>query len=126
MLERIIITLILILIGSGVYLAFKRRHVGRLGRVETVGSAQPTVLYFGSDHCAACPAQARYLQQLADQWRDRVTIRKIDAELETDKATRYGVFTLPTTILVDGSGAVREVNYGLTPAQKLSEQVARL
>ena len=36
------------------------------------------------------------------------------------------MFSLPTTVLVDGRGQVRHVNYGLTDAHKLGRQLAQL
>ncbi|WP_420628801.1 thioredoxin family protein [Candidatus Leptofilum sp.] len=140
MIERLIITTILILLGTSAYATFKRRHVRVLGDLETVvsssstalsSSAQamsqtPTILYFASDSCAACPSQARYLEQLLGKWEDGLMIQKIDAELEPETAVKYGVFTLPTTILIDQQGDVREINYGLTHTQKLTQQVASL
>ena len=124
MIERLIFTLILVLVATAVYLAFKRRHRQKIGPVSAAGL--PTILYFGSDHCAACPTQAHYLAQLDGEWHGRVVIQKIDAEREPEKASQYRIFTLPTTILVDAVGQVREINYGLTNSHKLNKQVASL
>ncbi len=126
MIERLLITTLLILLGTTAYAAFKRRHVRVLGDLETAVSHIPTILYFASESCAACPSQARYLDQLVLLWQDRLNVQKIDAEVEPETAVKYGVFTLPTTILIDQQGDVREINYGLTHTQKLTQQVARL
>ena len=119
--ERILIVLILAAVGSGAYTAIKSFHRKRLGRVTGVN--KPLLLYFRSENCAPCMTQARYLDQLAQTWSENLTIEKIDADVEPEKARHYGVFTLPTTILVDSFGNVRQVNYGLTNAQKLSQQL---
>jgi thioredoxin-like negative regulator of GroEL len=70
--------------------------------------------------------QARYLEQLGQAWVGRLSIQKVDADTEPEEAARYGVFTLPTTILVDEAGVVRQINYGLTHTSRLSQQVANL
>lgn len=124
MTERLIFTLLLIALATAVYYLLKRQHLRQMGIVSAAGV--PTILYFGSESCAACPAQARYLEQVDGEWHGRVTIQKIDAEQESEKASQYRVFTLPTTILVDALGQVREINYGLTNSHKLSKQVAGL
>ena len=126
MIERLLITTLLILIGTTAYATFKRRHVRVLGDLETAVSHTPTILYFASDSCAACPSQARYLEQLLSSWKDRLVVQKIDTEAEPETAVKYGVFTLPTTILIDQQGDVREINYGLTHTQKLTQQIASL
>ena len=126
-LERIIITGILFLIGTGGFVALKQWHVGRLNRGKLgVSSLTPTLLYFRSDTCAVCPTQGRYVEEVANGWNGRLSIRKIDTDTEPETAQRFGVMTLPTTILVDDNGAVRDVNYGLTNAHKLNKQVARV
>lgn len=126
MIERLFITILLILLGTGAYAMFKRRHVRGLGDLATAVSQTPTILYFASDSCAACPSQARYLERLLAQWQDRLVIQKVDTEVEPETAEKYGVFTLPTTILIDQEGDVREINYGLTHTHKLTQQVASL
>ncbi len=126
MIERLLITTLLIFIGTSAYAAFKRRHVRVLGDLETAVSHTPTILYFASDSCAACPSQARYLEKLLSLWQEGLVVQKIDTEAEPETAVKYGVFTLPTTILIDQQGDVREINYGLTHTQKLTEQVAGL
>ena len=126
MIERLIITTLLIFIGTGAYATFKRRHVRVLGDLETAVSQSPTILYFASDSCAACPSQARYLERLLTLWREDLVVEKIDTEAEPETAVKYGVFTLPTTILIDQQGDVREINYGLTHTEKLTQQVASL
>lgn len=124
MIERLLFAFILIAVITAVYLLFKRQHVRQIGLVRTAG--RPTILYFGSEQCAACPTQARYLEQVDGEWHGRITIQKIDAEHEPEKASQYRVFTLPTTILVDAVGQVHAINYGLTNSHKLSKQVASL
>ena len=128
--ERIIITGILFLLGAGGVVVYKQWHVGRLNRETAVSAitsfATPTLLYFRSDECAACPTQGRYVEQVLGWWNGRIAIRQIDTDTEPETAQRYGVMTLPTTILVDNTGSVQDVNYGLTNAHKLNKQVERI
>ena len=50
----------------------------------------------------------------------------MDADVDQAKAERYGVFTLPTTLIVDPMGTVRHVNYGLADTRKLASQLRTL
>jgi len=43
----------------------------------------------------------------------RIVVEKVDADVEQAEAERYGVFTLPTTLIVDPQGTVRHINYGI-------------
>jgi thioredoxin 1 len=95
-----------------------------MGRVQNEDI--PLLLYFRSDNCGPCVTQARFLDQLTEKWPGDLKIEKIDTDSEPETARHYGVFTLPTTILVDKLGKVREVNCGLTNCNKLAQQLSGL
>ena len=87
----------------------------------------PAILYFTTPDCAACisvqkPALARIQNNLGNQ----LQIVEINAYEQPDLAKEWGVMSVPTTFLIDASGAARQVNYGVTPAEKLMEQIKRL
>lgn len=124
--ERVIIAIGLILIGVAVYNLFRRWHLAQLSGESSMTVSQATILYFQSEGCAACPTQARFLDQVYEDWHGRVAIQKIDADREPEKASQYRVFTLPTTILVDAGGHVQKINYGLTNSQKLVRQLKNI
>lgn len=127
MLERLAISLVLIATLLVAYRLFETRHKARASSATSPRAGevarQPSLLYFRSDHCTPCVTQAQFLQQLPEQMTRRIKIEQIDAEKERDVAARYGVFTLPTTMLVDRQGSVRHVNYGLIDAHKLTSQL---
>ena len=123
MLERIALVLVLVVVAVVAYALLRRLHMRRMQ--VAVAVARPALLYFRADSCAVCPAQGRYVDEVARQWAD-LTIERIDAERDPETAARYRVFSLPTTVLIDGRGQVRHVNYGLTDAHKLGRQLAQL
>ena len=125
MLERLILV---ILVGAAFVFAFyglRYWHVRRMRPVHA-GATSPTLLYFRGDHCAVCPAQARAIEQFVARQTNDLRIETIDAERDPETAARYNVFTLPTTIWLDGDGRIRHVNYGLTDASKLDRQLTSL
>jgi hypothetical protein len=70
--------------------------------------------------------QSHYLEILEKQFQDKFALQKIDTELEPEKAAKYGVFTLPTTLVIDSQGEVKYVNYGLTNNFRLSQHLERI
>ncbi len=130
MFDRILISLALIILLLAAYGLFQARHRVRaqkaVRRQPIMANGQPSLLYFWSDDCAPCVTQAQFLRQLPEQVREQVRVEKIDAEKEPEMAATYGVFTLPTTMLVDGQGSVRHVNYGLTDVRKLTGQLENI
>ena len=131
MLERLLLSLVITLLAAAVLLGLRFIHLRRASRLTaataTVAEAsvdrRPTILYFRSDNCAPCLAQSHHLRQLERDMGDRLAVREIDAERESDLAARYGIFTLPTTLVTDGGGQVKHVNYGLAPIAKLARQL---
>jgi thioredoxin 1 len=122
MVERLVLTLLLVLLGITAYYFFKRQHLRRVPAWRA-HEERPLLLYFRSDYCPPCTTQARFLDQLPSTIASQIAIEKIDVEKEKNKADEYGVFTLPTTLLLDPSGVVRHINYGLTEPGKLARQV---
>jgi thioredoxin-like negative regulator of GroEL len=129
MFERFLLTLLLITISMTLFFVVRRMHARRLDRLASparAGSTQPALVYFRSDSCGPCLAQGHYLQPLEKQFDGRLAIQKIDADVEPEIASHYGVFTLPTTLVMDGNGEVKYINYGLTTTSKLAEQVKKV
>lgn len=126
MVERLLIVAALAAVVTIAYYVFRAYHVRSMetGSARTTG--HPTLLYFRADSCAVCPTQGRIVDQLVEQWEGRLHVERIDAEREPDTAARYRVFSLPTTILLDADGHVRQVNYGLADLPKLNRQLASL
>jgi thioredoxin 1 len=129
MIERVVLSIFLILLAAAVYLTVRTLHKRRASRASISGSNKddrPVLLYFRSDSCAPCVTQNHYLQDLASQYENRFAIRKIDADIDRDAANQYGIFTLPTTLVVDQGGEVKYINYGLTRTNKLAQQLESL
>jgi thioredoxin 1 len=122
MIERLLVAVLVAGFCFAAFTLFKRRHLRRATMGGVRGEA-PTLLYFTSDRCAPCVTQSRLLAQLPAQITGRVAIQQVDAGEEPEVASRYGVFTVPTTLLIDRDGVVRHINYGLTGAGKLTRQV---
>lgn len=126
MVERLLLTLAIALMGAILLAALRRLHQRRASRQLAATAAavrQPAILYFRSDHCAPCRAQSHHLRQLQHDLDGRLAIRVIDAERESDLAARYGIVTLPTTLVTDGRGQVKHINYGLAASATLARQL---
>jgi thioredoxin-like negative regulator of GroEL len=132
MVERLLFVLLLSLLALLFFTLVKQRQMrqasgalgsGALASVSAAASGQPALLYFRSDRCAACAGQTAFVQQVAERWHGRITIETIDTEQELTKAQQYGVFTLPTTLIIDSAGMVRHLNYGLADSRKLAQQL---
>ncbi|HLF26025.1 MAG TPA: thioredoxin family protein [Anaerolineae bacterium] len=129
MLERIAITLILIGLGVLAYrlLLSAQHHAATLtaGRERVPGRS--ALLVFTSPTCAPCKLQQLpIVDRLMTGWADRVDVRVIDVTEQPDTAARFGVWSLPTTIVLDGAGQVEAINQGVASERKLRAQFERI
>lgn len=86
--------------------------------VATAPAPSAAVLAFHARWCGACSSQRAQLDALAD-----VAVQYVDVEQDRDETRRYGVRSLPTTIVIGADGAVAAVNHGLVTAATLRSQL---
>jgi thioredoxin-like negative regulator of GroEL len=89
--------------------------------------ASPTrvqVLAFSSADCRQChQLQAPALKRVQEARGDAILITEIDAQTESELAQHYHILTVPATVLLDGQGKARAVNYGFASTRRLLEQI---
>ncbi|MDQ1608384.1 MAG: hypothetical protein QOE16_1116 [Microbacteriaceae bacterium] len=73
---------------------------------EAVFGQRATLLQFSTEFCAPCRGTRAILGELAAH-RDGVVHVDVDLTDRPDLARRFNVMQTPTTLLLDGSGAVR-------------------
>jgi thioredoxin 1 len=122
MLERLLITLGIVVVAAVAYGIFTRAQRRRASGAESYAGEGPRVLYFRSDHCTSCETQAELFARLDAETRD--LIERVDVDAEPDRAEAYGVLTLPTTLIIDRNGEVQQINYGVVKPAKLRKQLA--
>jgi thioredoxin len=80
--------------------------------VDVLQAIEPVVVDFYADWCGPCRMMTPVLEQLAIEFARRVTIGKLDVDVNQDLAIRYGVMGIPTLGLFrDGKLADRMVGY---------------
>ena len=134
LLMRLGVAMLIVLAGLSLYglwsrarLYLLRRRVSgnrRYAGLEELRAGVPAILYFTTPQCIPCRTiQGPAIEELREQYRDRLHIIKIDASDRTDLANYWGVLSIPTTFIIDGAGQPRHVNNGVTTAPKLRQQL---
>ncbi len=116
-----------LVLGCYAFGCFQRHRVAReASQSQLIEKSSPTILYFRSDLCVPCKTmQTPAIEEFKQEVRG-VEIVTVDALREPDVATKWGVMTTPTTIVLDVERKPRYVNNRAVSAQKLAEQVASL
>ena len=131
MIERLGFALALLAFGMIAYrwmIARQMRHATALASgdplLRGIKSGVPTIVYFTTPTCVPCKTQqAPALNRLREELGDSVQVVQVDATEHPDDATRWGVLSVPTTFVIDGSGTTLAVNHGVAPTEKLRQQL---
>jgi thiol-disulfide isomerase/thioredoxin len=82
---------------------------------------QAALLYFSGPRCAPCARQRSIIERLRRS--AGLAVVEVDVVERPDLAQRFGILTVPSTAVVAGDGRVLALNFGFTPAERLSAQV---
>ena len=128
MLERIVFALGLMVCGIAAYQVLLRaqRRWATNGSKHGIASGRSTLLVFTSPTCGPCKLQQLpIVDRLMLDWRDRIDVRVIDVTEQPEVAAQFGVWSLPTTIVLGADRSVAAINQGVASEWKLREQIER-
>ncbi|MGB8647872.1 MAG: thioredoxin family protein [Anaerolineae bacterium] len=127
MLERALIAAVLVgagVIAYRVLLMTQQRRAATGSRALATTAARPALLVFTSPTCAPCKLQQLpIIDRLLPEWGERVELRIVDVTVEPDTASQFGIWSLPTTIVLDSSQQVIAINQGVASEKKLRTQI---
>ena len=79
---------------------------------DVLKATEPVVVDFYADWCGPCRMMTPVVEQLAGEYVGKVTIGKLDVDVNQDIAIRYGVMGIPTLgMFRDGKLVDRLVGY---------------
>ncbi|MDH2429217.1 thioredoxin [Sphaerisporangium sp. TRM90804] len=76
---------------------------------QVLRSSKPVLVDFWTEWCPPCRMVAPILQEIADEYRDRLTVAKLNAEDHPEIAARYGVLGFPTLALYQNGEMTRQI-----------------
>ena len=127
MIERILMAGMLIIVGVVTYRGWlwrKQRRAAQAAR-RSGAMGRSRLLVFTSPTCAPCKLQQLpIIDRLLVDWRDQIEVEVIDVTEQPEVAAQYGVWSLPTTIVLNARREVVAINQGVAHERQLREQLA--
>ncbi len=87
---------------------------------EVLQSDRPVLVDFYADWCGPCQVIKPILEEIAEDYDDRIDVRKVDVDENQSLAQQYGVRGIPTLLLFS-DGETRETVVGLRSKSQLVE-----
>lgn len=80
---------------------------------DVLKSTLPVLVDFYADWCGPCKMAEPVLNELSEYYKDKLTIVKINVDENNQTPAKYGVMSIPTTILFKGGNEIgRQVGFG--------------
>ena len=64
----------------------------------------PAIIDFYADWCGPCKMVAPVLEELAEEYNDRLLIYKVDTDAEQELSAVFGIRSIPTLLFIDANG----------------------
>lgn len=83
---------------------------------QVLKSKLPVMVDFWATWCGPCQMAGPIVDQLADDYKGKIVIGKLDVDEQQKTAAKYGVMSIPTVILFkDGKEVGRKVGFAGRP-----------
>ncbi len=88
-------------------------------------SDKPVLVDFWAEWCGPCRMLAPIVEELSNDFGDKVTIAKVDVDANQEFAAKYGVRNIPTVLMFKG-GEVTDKQVGVAPKNVYTDKLNAL
>ena len=92
---------------------------------ELIAGDKPVVVDFWAEWCGPCRMVAPAIEELANEYKDRAIVGKMDVDENDETQGEYGIRSIPT-ILFFKNGELAYKHVGVAPKNLLEEKLKEL
>ena len=89
---------------------------------EVLQADKPVLVDFWAEWCGPCKMVAPVVEEIADEYGDKLKVCKVDVDSNQNTAADFGVMSIPTLILFE-DGEESEKIVGYAPREKVVAQL---
>lgn len=90
---------------------------------EVIKSDLPVVVDFWAVWCAPCQLVVPTLEYLAQNYKDKMKVKKLNVDENPKIASKYGIMSIPSLLLFK-EGELKEAIVGAQPQEKIIEIIS--
>ncbi|MEM9548214.1 MAG: thioredoxin [Bacteroidota bacterium] len=92
---------------------------------EAIQTDKGILLDFYASWCGPCKVLSPIIDELAEEYKDRAIIAKVDSERNPQLSTHFRIKSIPTLIFIKDKKVIEVIN-GLVPKPNLQEMIEDL
>ena len=85
----------------------------------------PAIIDFYADWCGPCKMVAPILEELSDEYGDKLKIYKLDTEAEQELSSVFGIRSIPSILFIPTDGRQPMMQAGALPKNAFKEIIAK-
>ncbi len=93
---------------------------------EVIESGRPVVIDFWATWCGPCMRLAPVIDELAEEYADRVVIGKYNIDEESELSTDFRIMSIPTVLFFKNGEQVRDLRMTGATKEQLKERIEKL
>jgi len=87
-------------------------------------SKVPVLVDVWATWCGPCRMYSPIVDEVSEEYKDKLKFVKVDADENESIAVRYGIMSIPTTLLIE-NGKVKAQSVGAVPKEVLKKWIDR-
>ncbi|MBK5194952.1 MAG: thioredoxin [Proteiniphilum sp.] len=92
---------------------------------EVLKTDQLVVIDFWAEWCGPCKMVGPIIEQISEEYKERVTVGKLDVDNNDDTTSKYGIRNIPSVLFIKNGEVVDKV-VGAGPKNMFTDKIDKL